>query len=175
MGIKPMTLITKARGLTQVGPFVNLLFEDEETAKAFTKEFQSVTEYDGAPLPDKDGILSTGDLKINLADAKAIYADDYCNVMITDVHAEGYKIHTFGDALTARRYIQMSAKFNPNMKEIIHNIYVDERSISYFYVDDAPTDYKVVMVYNRGCRLSLKHFKSVFDAFSFKNELTKKV
>ena len=146
---------------------------DDAVIKCYDLEIQQAVAFDNAPLPDKDGIISADNSKIDLTAAKAIYADEYCNVMITDVHGEGYKIHTFSDALTARRYIQMSAKFNPNMAEIVNNVYVDKSSINYFYVDNTPTDYKVVMVFNRDCRLSLNHFQNSFDAFKSKNKLNK--
>lgn len=122
-------------GTAQLGPFVSLQFTDEDTAKAFVRELKLVTKYDGAPLPDENGIISKGNIKVDLTDAETIYVDNSFNVMIRDADAYFHNLHTFTDNGTACDYAQMLAKFNPNMQEITDTVRADTTAINLIYVD----------------------------------------
>lgn len=161
-------------GTAQLGPFVSLQFTDENAAKAFVRELNLVTKYDGAPLPDENGIISKGNIEIDLTDAETIYVDNSLNVMVRDADAYFHNLHTFRHKGTARGYARMLAKFNTNMQEITENVRADTTAIDLIYVDETPEAYKVRMVLKDNFEIKLKEFGDPFSAVDFKNKIDEK-
>ena len=126
--------------------------------------------YDGAPLPDNNGIVSVGNSKVDLSNAKSIYIDDYGNVVV-----EGHNLPTFASASMTHDYIQLLAGFNPHMLEVIENVFVDTTTVNLIYVDKTSVGYDVIIVLNDNSMLKLREFNEVYSAFEFKNKIDSKL